>query len=254
MLASYLFSKGGMMMEHQDMEFVEHLGELRKRIIITLVTFILLFILSFIFVQDIYKWLMKDVSMKLAVLGPAEILWVYLTLAGIAAIAGTIPMATHQIWLFVRPALTKKEQKVTMAYVQALFVLFVVGNSFGYFIIFPIVFNFLVSLSEGIFETFFTIEKYFQFMLHMTLPFGFLFELPVIVMFLTSLGVLNPYKLYKFRKHAYFVLVVTAVLITPSDLLSDILVIIPLLFLYECSVLLSRVVDRKRKRKRSLTA
>src|SRR5699024_4966312 len=128
------------------------------------------------------------------------------------------------------------------------------GNSFGYFIIFPIVFNFLVSLSEGIFETFFTIEKYFQFMLHMTLPFGFLFELPVIVMFLTSLGVLNLYMLYKFRKHAYFLLVVTACLITAPYLLSDILVIIPLLFLYECSVLLSRVVDRKRKRKRSLTA
>jgi sec-independent protein translocase protein TatC len=103
------------------------------------------------------------------------------------------------------------------------------------------------------FMTFFTTEKYFKFLLHMTLPFGFLFELPVVIMFLTSLGVLNPYRLQKIRKYSYFVLIVTAVLITPPDLLSDILVIIPLIFLYECSVLLSKVVYR-RKQKLTLAA
>jgi sec-independent protein translocase protein TatC len=101
--------------------------------------------------------------------------------------------------------------------------------------------------------TFFTTEKYFQFLLHMTLPFGFLFELPVVIMFLTSLGVLNPYRLQKIRKYSYFVLILTAVLITPPDLLSDILVVIPLIFLYECSVLLSKLVYR-RKHKLNLAA
>ncbi|WP_163527479.1 twin-arginine translocase subunit TatC [Halobacillus ihumii] len=235
-------------MAAQEMNLVGHLSELRKRLIIVLGSFILFFIAAFVYVKEIYNWLSQDIEIKLAVLGPSEILWVYLMLASVVAITCTIPIVAHQIWLFVRPALTPKEQKVTLAYIPSLFILFLIGISFGYFVIFPIVFDFLLSLSEGMFFTFFTTEKYFRFLLHMTLPFGFLFELPVIIMFLTSLGVLNPYRLQKVRKYAYFVLVLIAVLITPPDLLSDILVVIPMLFLYECSVLLSKVVYRRKQK------
>lgn len=234
-------------MDNRDMDLIGHLEELRKRIIITLGTFILLFIISFLYVQEIYSWLVQDIPVKLAILGPSDILWVYFLLASVVALAGTIPIAAHQIWLFVRPALKESEQKITLAYIPALFLLFVGGISFGYFIIFPIVFQFLLSLSEGVMMTYFTTDKYFRFVVHMTLPFGFLFELPVVMMFLTSLGVLNPYRLQKMRKYAYFILILTAVFITPPDFLSDILVVIPLLFLYECSVLLSKVVYRRKK-------
>lgn len=234
-------------MDNRDMDLIGHLEELRKRIIITLGTFILLFIISFLYVQEIYSWLVQDIPVKLAILGPSDILWVYFLLASVGALAGTIPIAAHQIWLFVRPALKDSEQKITLAYIPALFLLFVGGISFGYFIIFPIVFQFLLSLSEGVMMTYFTTDKYFRFVVHMTLPFGFLFELPVVMMFLTSLGVLNPYRLQKMRKYAYFILILTAVFITPPDFLSDILVVIPLLFLYECSVLLSKVVYRRKK-------
>jgi sec-independent protein translocase protein TatC len=233
--------------EKQDMNLVDHLSELRKRLMIILGSFMLLFTLSFIYVKDIYNWLIQDLSIKLAVLGPSDILWVYLMLACVFAIAGTIPIGAHQIWLFVRPALSEKEKKVTLAYIPSLFFLFISGLSFGYFVIFPIVFQFLLSLSEDMLMTFFTTEKYFRFLIHMVLPFGFLFELPVIIMFLTSLGVLNPYRLQKARKYSYFILIVTSVLITPPDFLSDILVIIPLLFLYECSILLSKAVYRRKQ-------
>lgn len=235
-------------MNHRDIDLIGHFEELRKRIIFILGTFMLLFILSFIYVQNIYNWLVQDLEVKLAILGPSDILWVYLLLACIIAIAGSIPMAAYQIWLFVRPALKENERKVTLAYIPALFLLFILGISFGYFVIFPIVFKFLLSLSEDMFMTFFTTEKYFQFLIHMTLPFGLLFELPVVIMFLTSLGVLNPYRLQKIRKYSYFVLILTAVLITPPDFLSDILVIIPLIFLYESSVLLSKVVYRRKQK------
>ncbi|MEH7177005.1 twin-arginine translocase subunit TatC [Neobacillus vireti] len=241
------------MAKPQDMDLIGHFEELRKRLIIILGTFLVLFILAFVYVQDIYQWIVRDIEVQLAILGPSDILWVYLLLACVVSISGTIPMAAYQTWLFVRPALKEMERKVTLAYIPALFFLFIIGISFGYFVIFPIVFQFLLSLSEDMFMTFFTTEKYFQFLLHMTLPFGFLFELPVVIMFLTSLGVLNPYRLQKIRKYSYFVLIVTAVLITPPDLLSDVLVIIPLIFLYECSVLLSKVVYR-RKQKVSLAA
>ena len=238
-------------MSKKDMALIGHFEELRKRLIIILGAFMVLFILAFVYVQDIYQWLVQDLEVKLAILGPSDILWVYLMLSFVVAISGSIPIAAYQIWLFVRPALKDTERKVTLAYIPSLFLLFIVGISFGYFIIFPIVFKFLLSMSEGVFMTFFTTEKYFTFLLHMTLPFGFLFELPVVIMFLTSLGVLNPYRLQKIRKYSYFVLIVTAVLITPPDFLSDILVVIPLIFLYECSVLLSKVVY-KRKQKLNL--
>jgi sec-independent protein translocase protein TatC len=233
-------------MENRDMDLIGHLEELRKRLIITVGAFILLFILSLVYVRNIYNWLVQDLPVKLAILGPSDILWVYLMLASVIAIAGTIPIAAHQIWLFVRPALKEHERRVTLAYIPALFILFISGVCFGYFVIFPFVFKFLLSLSEDMFMTFFTTEKYFRFMIRMTLPFGFLFELPVVIMFLTSLGVLNPFRLQQIRKYAYFGLVLTAVLITPPDFLSDVLVIIPLLFLYECSVLLSKIVYRRK--------
>jgi sec-independent protein translocase protein TatC len=240
-------------MSKNDMALIGHFEELRKRLIIILGAFMVLFILAFVYVQDIYQWLVQDLEVQLAILGPSDILWVYLMLSCVVAISGSIPIAAYQIWLFVRPALKDTERKVTLAYIPSLFLLFIVGISFGYFIIFPIVFQFLLSMSEDMFMTFFTTEKYFKFLLHMTLPFGFLFELPVVIMFLTSLGVLNPYRLQKIRKYSYFVLIVTAVLITPPDFLSDILVVIPLIFLYECSVLLSKVVY-KRKHKLNLAA
>ncbi|WP_100331971.1 twin-arginine translocase subunit TatC [Bacillus xiapuensis] len=233
----------------QSMKATEHFEELRKRLILTLVVFVAFLLLSFTFVQDIYHYIVKDLPFKLALLGPSDIIVVYLMLATVVAVAGTIPVAAHQTWLFVKPALSATERKITLSYIPALFLLFILGISFGYFVLFPIVLSFLMSLSGEMFNTFFTTEKYFKFLLHMTLPFGFLFELPVVIMFLTSLGVLNPYKLRKVRKYAYFALIVTSVLITPPDFLSDVLVIIPLILLYEASVSLSKVVYKKKQAK-----
>lgn len=235
-------------MEENNMAVLDHLEELRKRIIITVSIYLVFFIAALIYAGEIYGWLVKDLEIELAILGPTEILWVYLTLSGVVSVAAIIPVAAGQAWLFVRPALTKREQKVTLAYIPALFILFISGILFGYYVIFPIVLDFLLSLSGDHFTTLFTTEKYFRFMIRMTLPFGVLFELPVVVMFLTSLGILNPFQLQKVRKQAYFVLIVIAVLVTPPDFISDVLVIVPLLFLYECSIGLSKMVHRKRQR------
>ncbi|WP_026585011.1 twin-arginine translocase subunit TatC [Bacillus sp. J33] len=239
-------------MNDQAVNVLQHFEELRKRLIIIAVTFIVFLALSFIFVKDIYEWLVKDLDFKLAVLGPSEILWVYFMLASVVAIAGTIPVAAHQIWLFVSPALTKTERKVALAYIPALFFLFITGISFGYFVLLPLVLNFLMALSGEMFTAFFTTEKYFKFVLHLTLPFGFLFELPVVIMFLTSLGIINPYSLQKIRKYAYFVLIVVAILVTPPDFISDILVTLPLLLLYEASVSLSKLIYNRKLKKQAV--
>lgn len=242
-------------MEHDEsMNLVGHLEELRKRIIITGVAFIIFFILAFIYVQDIYDFFVMGLDFKLTVLSPTEIVWVYFQLAGIAAIALTIPVFAWQLWLFIKPALKPLERKVTLSYIPALFILFIAGLSFGYFFIFPIVFEFLLSLAGDNMQNMFTIEKYFGFLLKITMPFAFLFELPVVVMFLTSLGIINPQRLSKIRKYAYLVLAVIAAAITPPDWLSQILVMVPLCVLYEVSIQLSKIVYRKRLKKEQMAA
>lgn len=236
-------------MDDKELNLVDHLEELRKRIIISALAFVVFFIVGFIYVDDIYKWFVRDLEVKLMVLGPSDIIWIYFMLATIVAVAGTIPVLALQIWLFVKPALRPFERKITLSYIPALFFLFLIGLSFGYFVIFPMVLKFLVNMGADMFVTNFTAERYFSFIMNMTLPFGVLFELPVVVMFLTSLGIINPFVLAKIRKYAYFVLIIIAIIITPPDFMSDFVVTVPLLLLYEISINLSKFVYRKRLKK-----
>lgn len=236
-------------MTDKELNLIDHLDELRKRLIISVVAFLIFFVVGFMYVEEIYQWFVRDLEVKLVVLGPSDIIWVYFMIATVIALAGTIPVLALQIWIFVKPALKPIEKKISLSYIPALFVLFIVGLCFGYFVILPTVLNFLVELSGEMVVTNFTADKYFKFIMHMTLPFGILFELPVVVMFLTSLGIINPYVLQRIRKYAYFVLIVISVIISPPDFMSDVLVTIPLLFLYEISINLSKIVY-KRKLKR----
>ncbi len=183
---------------------IGHLEEVRQRLIKTVIAFLVFFIGACWFVQDIYDWLIKDLDGRLAVLGPSEILWVYMMIAGICALTAAIPVAAFQLWRFTAPALTSFERRAALLYIPGLSVLFIIGISFGYFVLFPIVLGFLTQLSVSHFDMVFTADKYFTFMLNLTLPFGFLFEMPLAVMFLTRLGIVNPTRLAKARKLSYF--------------------------------------------------
>lgn len=230
----------------QKMNVFEHLADLRKRLLITFSTFIISLVLCFLFVDHIHDLLAKNADQALTILGPTDILSIYMKLSGIGALTLTIPVAAYQIWRFVEPALTERERRVTLLYVPATFFLFVIGISFAYFVLFPMMYDFVLGLSHGNFNVQITANDYFAFMLNMCLPFGLLFEMPVVVLFLSHLGVINPHRLAKVRKPAYFLLTLISITITPPDLVSDILVIIPLLALYEISITISRVVHRKR--------
>nr|WP_082341565.1 twin-arginine translocase subunit TatC [Paenibacillus solani] len=241
------------MMDQQQPEqyLTEHLTELRKRILITLGTFLVALCAAFLYVEPLYQRLTRDVEGQLQLLGPTDVIWVYFMIAGVIAIAVTMPIAGFQVWRFVAPGLSTLERRTSLAYIPAIGILFIMGLAFGYFVIYPMVLSFLNSLSDN-FITAYTAEKYFRFMIHMTVPFGVLFEMPVVIMFLTSLGILNPLRLAKMRKIAYLLLTITAVTITPPDIVSDILVIVPLFLLYEISVGLSRIVYNKRIAKMEL--
>ncbi|MBM7552532.1 twin-arginine translocase subunit TatC [Thalassobacillus pellis] len=236
------------MSERQDMEMnlTDHLSELRKRIIWTLIAFVGFFILGFVYVKDIYAFFVTDLPFDLHVTSPGEIIWIYFTMAGIIAIVGSLPVLCLQIWLFIKPALTPKETKVSLSYIPAIFLLFIGGLAFGYFIFVKMILPFLLSLNDGMFTEIFTVERYFNFLFQVTIPFAVLFELPVITMFLTSLGVVNPVFLVKVRKYAYFILVIIGTMISPPDFVLQLVVAIPLIILYEISIILSRIVYRKK--------
>lgn len=236
----------------KNMTLIDHLNELRRRLIAVFAVFIVSAVVALIFTRRLYVWLIRDlnVSDKLAVLGPTDIVGVYFMIAGVAAFAVTLPFAAWQLWLFVTPALTERERRVALAYIPALFFLFLAGIAFGYFVVFPNIFRFLISMNDGLFHVVFTVDRYFRFMLNVVLPFGFLFELPVIVVFLTNLGILTPVRMRKMRKIAYFSLIILGVVLSPPDFVSDTVMSVPLLLLYEICVTLSAAVYRRKMRKR----
>ena len=145
------------------MSVVEHIVELRKRVIYTVLSFVLFLIIGFTFTKDIYFWLVKDLPMKLTVLGPSDVLWIFFSIATVFAIVCTIPFAAIQIWLFVKPGLHSNEQKMTVMYIPVLSILFIAGLCFGYFIVMPFLFHFLTTIGNEMFNTMFTTEKYFHF-------------------------------------------------------------------------------------------
>lgn len=235
------------------MNLLDHLDELRKRLIITAVAFLIFLCVSFYFVKDIYLYFTKNLDVKLLALGPSDIIWIYFIIACIVAIACTIPVLALEIWLFVKPALKKQEQKIALSYIPALFILFIGGLAFGYYVIFPLVMKFLVNLGEGVMDISFTADRYFKFIFNICLPFGVLFELPIVMMFLTSLGIINPFVMAKFRKYAYFVLIFIAIVITPPEFMSDFVVSVPLLLLYEISISISKFVYKRKEKKLKVT-
>ncbi|GGG83137.1 twin-arginine translocase subunit TatC [Paenibacillus radicis (ex Gao et al. 2016)] len=231
-----------------EQSVIGHLEEMRSRLIRTLAAFLVSMAAALIYVRDIYQWLVRDMEEQLVLLGPSDVMWVYMMIAGAVAIAVTLPVAAYQIWRFVQPAVPPQAQRSALMLIPGISLLFLIGICFGYFILFPMVLHFMNEMAAGEFAVLYTAQKYFTFMIHMTVPFGLLFEMPAIVMFLTKLGILNPIRLAKARKLAYFVLCIVAVTITPPDILSDIIVIVPLFLLYEISISISKFVYRKQLR------
>ncbi|MCR8986498.1 twin-arginine translocase subunit TatC [Brevibacillus laterosporus] len=231
----------------------DHLSDMRKRIILVIATFLISFVVCFLYVDFIYQFLTNRSGEKLTILGPTDVLTIYMRLSAWAAVAITIPIAAFQIWGFVSPALTTRERQVTLMYIPALFLLFISGAMFAYFILFPMVYQFVLGLSNNNFQLLITASDYFSFMLAFCLPFSVLFELPLVVLFFSHLGIVNPHRLAKLRKPAYFLLSIISISVTPPDIISDILVIVPLIGLYELSIGISRIVYRKKLEREQTT-
>jgi len=227
----------------------EHLEELRKRIIFCLIYFLIATIIGFVFSSDVVNQLKNAPAARdldWHVFGMSDALAVYMKVSLVLGVILSIPFILYQIWAFVKPGLKENEQKAALRFIPVASLLFIVGLAFGYFVLFPMVIHFMLVMTEKLqAEEMFGITQYFSFLFSIVIPFGILFELPIIVMFLTKIRILNPIRLAKMRKLSYFVLVVVAVTITPPEIISDFLVTIPLLLLYEISIWLSKRIYKK---------
>ena len=222
------------------MTIVEHLVEFRRRFIAVVLCFFLVFCITLFFAGEIYAYLTRGFEKSLLVLGPNDVLWIYINLASLMAFTVTLPFTTYQIWQFVKPGLRDNEARAIFAYIPATFVCFVLGLAFGYYFVSPAILEVLLKLGEGLFNTQITAQNYLTFLLHTTVPLAVL---------LTSIGILTPVFLTRYRRYAYFVLLVLAVILTPADFISDLAMTAPLILLYEVSLTLSKLIYKRKQRK-----
>ena len=236
-------------MKVNQMSLLEHIAELRKRLLVVALAFVVFFIAGFFLAKPIIVYLQETDEAKELTLNAFNLtdpLYVFMQFAFIIGIVLTSPVILYQLWAFVSPGLYEKERKVTLSYIPISILLFLAGLSFSYYILFPFVVDFMKRISQDLNVTqVIGINEYFHFLLQLTIPFGLLFQMPVILMFLTRLGIVTPMFLAKIRKYAYFTLLVIAALITPPELLSHMMVTVPLLILYEISILISKAAYPK---------
>jgi sec-independent protein translocase protein TatC len=237
------------MSTNEEMSLVEHLGELRKRIMWILLVLVIGMVAGLISAKPIIRYL-KNIppadSISWNVFSPWDALRLYMNFGLAVGILITLPVTLYHIWAFVKPGLRETEQKASIIYIPYAFVLFLAGLSFGYWVVFPMAFYFTSSISKSLDITeMYGAAEYFTFMFNIILPLALVFEMPIVVMFLTKIRLLNPKRLHKFRRYAYMLLVILATVITPPDAISAILVALPLIVLYEFSVFMSGFIYRK---------
>ncbi|MDN4493395.1 twin-arginine translocase subunit TatC [Ureibacillus aquaedulcis] len=236
-------------MEEKEYTLVEHLEELRKRLIMICIIFVITLLLGFFFAPDILQFLKSQDAAKQVdwnVFGYTDGISIYVKCALLVAICFTLPVGMHQLWQFTKPGLTNSEATSAGIFIPIAFILFIIGVSFSYFILFPLMLNFMSNINESIGATeTYGIQQYFTLMFNLLIPVGLVFELPVIILLLTKLGIVTPVRLRKMRKVSYFILIIVGVMISPPDFVSDFLIIIPLLLLFEISIIVSEKTYKK---------
>ncbi|MFC5472217.1 twin-arginine translocase subunit TatC [Cohnella suwonensis] len=234
------------------MPLMEHLGELRKRIIYCLIVFVLGLVGGLFGSQPVFDYLVEAApvdNLDLHAFSPWDAIGLYMKFAFLISFIVAIPFAMFQLWSFVKPALGEKEQKATLVFVPWALVMFLVGLAFSYFVVFPMAFLFTEKVTNNLgLEQTYGVTQYFSFLFNILLPISLLFELPLVILFLSRIGILTPALLVKMRKIAWFILIAIGVMVTPPDVVSDLLVAVPLVLLYEISVLLSKIAYGKRQR------
>ena len=235
-----------------EMGFLDHLEELRWRIIKGLLAIIVGSAVSFGFIDQILEILLKpttSTSYRIA-LQVLSVQGMFLIIWFIAFISGFIlamPVVVYQIWKFVTPGLKINEKRYALPVVLFACISFITGVSFGYLVLIPFSLEFFSGMGAGLVENNFSITYYFSFLTWLLLGAGLVFQLPVLSLFLSAIGVLTPPFMRHYRRHAVVTILILSSFITPPDPVSMLMMAVPLVVLYEISIGVSWMVNHRRE-------
>lgn len=236
------------MIEDQKSSVLEHLGELRRRLIRCLLAVLFTSILSFIFAKQIFNILiMPAEGINLVFIEMTEMIGTYMKVSFASGIILAMPYLVYQVLMFIFPALTPREKRYILVILPWVALMFIGGVAFGYFILVPPATKFLITFGSDIASPQIKIGNYISIVIRLLLAIGLVFELPIITTFLARIGVVSPKWLAAKRKLAIVFAFILAAIITPTfDPINQSLVAAPLIILYEMSIWLAKLVYRRK--------
>jgi sec-independent protein translocase protein TatC len=230
-------------------ELKPHLVELRKRLTISVGALFFFFIVAIFFYEPILTWVTQPLTDALPVGGKTTthqvggVFFIALKVAFFAAIIFALPVILWQLWLFIAPALYTHEKKLVLPFVVGGTTMFLIGALFAYYIVTPFGFEFLLSFGTFKFTQYIDIENYVGFFTKILFGFGIAFELPIVTLFLAIMGLVTDKSLKDFFKYAVIIIFVVAALLTPPDVMTQLLMAIPLIGLYGVSIIIAKMVN-----------
>ncbi|MBX6330398.1 MAG: twin-arginine translocase subunit TatC [Gemmatimonadaceae bacterium] len=247
------------MIDHDstEMPFLDHLEELRWRIIWSLLAVVISVGVAFAVLMqfDVIKFLERPIlpylhGRKLVYTHPGDPFSIVLNASIVLGVVIALPVIIYQLWAFISPALYRKEKRVVVPLFFFATFLFLSGVSLAFFVVLPLAVEWLMSFQTAALEPMITASEYFNFATSMALAFGLCFELPIVILALAALGIVTPQFLNRYRRHALVVCVIIGAFLTPGDLIwTTVAMAVPLYFLYEISVVLTIFVHRRRMRR-----
>ncbi len=240
----------------EEATLVEHLDELRSRIIVSLVALAVCTVVAFVFQHRILHWLsgpLPEDRKKLITFGVAEPFLLTFKISMWVGLGIAFPIVLYQVWSFFAPAIEERTQRVVAAFVAFASALLVAGVAFGYYVVLPKALSFLTHYNDQTFNVQIRASDYYNFVLLVLVGVGVVFELPIFVLALVRIGVLTSWRLRHTRRVGYFLVVVVGVLLPGIDPVTTTLETIPLLVLYEGSIWLAVLMERYWDRRATLS-
>ncbi len=221
--------------------FFVHLNELRSRFIKIVSVFLLAASVCFYYADAVLHWVLKPAG-HLYFTNPGGAFSAVMTVSLVMAAVITAPFTLYQIWAFVGKALKSHERNFILIVGPLSLVFFLSGAAFAFFIAVPMAYKFLMSFASADLQPMVTVDSYLSFLGSMVLAFGVTFELPLILGFLAKIGIATPEFLRQKRRHAIVIILIVAAILTPPDIVSQFLLAVPLIVLYELGIIIVRMV------------